>query len=57
MIKVYWAKYATASYREFSVVLLDDDIPQEAELARSGYFEQIHTPEWHDGGSEGPDRA
>jgi hypothetical protein len=57
MIKVYYAKYATASYREFAVVLLDDAIPEEEALARSGYFERLVTPEGTDGPAEGPDRG
>jgi hypothetical protein len=57
MIKVYYATHNTGSYGEGEVVLLDDEIPYEAGLTRTGYFEQIKTPEPHDGPTEGPDRA
>lgn len=57
MIKVYYATHELAAYPRNSVVLLDDDIPEEAGLAQSGYFEQIKTPERHDDEPQSPDRA
>lgn len=56
-VHAYFARYSTATYPEGVVLLLDDEIPQERDLANTGYFQQIKTPEQVDGPAESPDRA
>jgi hypothetical protein len=56
-VRVYYATHSTGSYKEGEVVLLDDEIPYEAGLSQTGYFEQIKTPECRDGAAESADRT
>ena len=57
MIHAYYAAYELAGHHEYDVVLLDDEVPEEAGLINSGFFTQLVSPERSNGAAEDANRA
>lgn len=55
MIKAYYATTNVGRYKEFRVVVLDDERHDDAGLIATGYFQEIKEPER--GRPEGAHRA
>ena len=57
MIRAYYAAYELAGHHEYDVVLLDDEVPEQAGLINSGFFNELVNPERSDGAAEDANRA